>query len=768
MGTPTNSAKWTWSFWLKRGKLAGSDYPILYSAGIVAAEDFGYFRAGTEALWVVCNSVTILASTQVFRDTAAWYNMIFVFDGGNATASNRLRVYLNGVEITAWATDLRSTLTSSSSNVNKSGTVHRIATDAFMGAGDFYDGYLTEINFIDGQALTPSSFGSTNAITGVWQPAKYTGTYGNNGFYLNFSSNGTSAALGTDFSGNSNTWTVNNISVTAGATYDSMLDVPTLTSATVSNYPVMNPLNRGSNGTGPADGNLSWGAGGHATCLATMGASSGKWYAEFTLTTSSAGGFGITSNQAAQNAYPGAIAGLWWIYDNTGSFNIASETSVTYSGASRFTTNQVWQVALDITNGKCFIGTGNSWVDSAGGSTGNPSTGANPTFTFTAGTQIFYMLEVAGCVWAANFGQRAFTNTPPTGFISLNAYNLPDSTITNGAAYMAATLYTGNGSTQSVSNAVNGISFQPDYIWIKRRNTASNHQLYDSIRGVQKALYSDLTSQELTQTGGVTAFNSSGFTVGSDAGVNASGDTQVAWNWKAGGTSSSNTNGTITSTVSAGATQGFSVVTFTGNGTAGATRGHGLGVTPAMIILKSRSAVGNWPTYHQNANATPQNGGLYLNATDAFASAAGFWNNTAPTSTVFSTGGGADTNANGTTYVAYCFSAVAGYSAFGSYTGNGSADGPFLFLGFRPRFILIKRTDSTANWRILDTSRDTSNVESLELYPSLSNAEGTFAALDGLSNGFKIRNTDASYNASGGTYIYACFAENPFKNALAR
>lgn len=332
-------------------------------------------------------------------------------------------------------------------------------------------------------------------------------------------------------------------------------------------------------------------------------------------------------------------------------------------------------------------------------------------------------------------------------------------TISNGGQYMQAITYTGTGSTQTIA-----VGFQPDFVWIKSRSAATDHKLTDSVRGATKALISDSTGAETTDTNGVTAFTSNGFTIGSDSVYNTNAATYVAWCWKAGTTSSSNTNGSITSTVSAGATQGFSVVTYTGTG-ANATVGHGLGVAPSMIILKQRNAVDYWVVWQTTLGST---GYLLLNSTNGSSTAATYWNSTLPTSSVFSLGSDSRPNGSGTTYVAYCFAAVKGFSAFGSYTGNGSSDGPFVYCGFRPRWVMIKRTDTTANWRILDTSRDTYNAEQYELYPNLSNAEGTFTALDGLSNGFKIRNTDTAYNSSGGTYIYACFAENPFRNALAR
>ena len=335
-------------------------------------------------------------------------------------------------------------------------------------------------------------------------------------------------------------------------------------------------------------------------------------------------------------------------------------------------------------------------------------------------------------------------------------------TITNGGKYMQAITYTGTGSTQTIA-----VGFQPDFVWIKSRSAATDHKLTDSVRGVTKALISDTTGAETTDANGVTAFTSNGFTIGSDSVYNTNAATYVAWCWKAGGTSASNTNGSITSTVSAGATQGFSVVTYTGTG-ANATVGHGLGVAPQMVIVKKRSGTDSWAVY--NSNLTSAAYALILNSTSAQQSIPTYWNSTAPTSSVFTVSTDSAVNASASTYVAYCFSAVAGYSAFGSYTGNGSADGPFVYTGFRPRFVMTKRTDTTSSYWVFDSSRDLYNAEQNLLMFNNSNAESApvGAAEDFLSNGFKFRTNTPDLNASGGTYIYMAFAENPFKNALAR
>lgn len=760
----TNRRISTFSAWIKWSLTGSSAYPEIFSAaanGLLYKDAF-YFSNNTLAIIFNGGVTYSLVTTQVFRDPSAWYHFVMAIDTTQATASNRVKLYVNGLQITAFST-ANYPIQNYDPNFN-SAIVHNIgrSTDA----NDYYDGYMAEINFIDGQQLTPSSFGTTNATTGVWQPAKYTGTYGTNGFYLNFSSNGTSAALGTDFSGNSNTWTVNNVSVTAGVTYDSMLDSPTV-SATSSNYCVSNPLDKNTN-LNVTNGNLqSTGtAAQYQAIRGTFGVSSGKWYFEATITAnnfaSNGVNVGVGQITAPFTAGPGAATNAWMYSNNNGAGagrKINGATSTTY-GAT-YTTNDVIGVALDLGAGSLeFYKNGTSQgVAYSSGVTGE-------LFPFVS----MYSTDAI----EVNFGQRPFTYTPPTGFVALNTYNLPASTITNGAAYMAATLYTGNGSTQTVSNAVNGVSMQPDFVWVKSRQyTTVGHSLFDVLRPIGAntslpRLVSNTTDAE-TNNGGLTAFVSNGFSLNNDAYINSTstGGNMVAWQWKAGGAGVSNTNGSITSTVSVGATQGFSVVTYTGNGGASGTIGHGLGVAPSMIIIKNRtSSVENWVTYHSSLGATSP---IYLNLTLAAGSGSGIFNSTAPTSSVFSVGSSAGVNA-ATTYVAYCFATVKGFSAFGSYTPNNSSDGPFIYLGFRPRWLMIKNSSAAGyDWTILDSSRTPYNLVNGYLLANASDAEATgFNQIDILSNGFKIRQAGGNINPASGTIIYAAFCENPFKNALAR
>jgi hypothetical protein len=367
---------------------------------------------------------------------------------------------------------------------------------------------------------------------------------------------------------------------------------------------------------------------------------------------------------------------------------------------------------------------------------------------------------------------------------------MPTPTIPAGNLFMNATLYTGNSGTQSIVNGVAGQAFQPDFVWLKSRSNALDNGLYDSVRGIQKDLGSNSTGAEnYGGTGELTAFNSNGFTLVNSGNyqTNQSGYTYVGWQWKAGGTATTIAVGSISSgvpsvasSVSANTTSGFSIVTWTGTSAVSATIGHGLGVAPKFVIIKQRTPANagllyDWNSYHASLGADYFIG---LNATGGATSytVADLWSRTNPSNTVITLGSSVGTGAtgynvnnySGTTYVAYCWAEIAGFSKFGSYTGNGSTDGPFIYTGFRPKFVLMKASSSTSNWTIIDTSRDTYNYTQYGLYPNLSNSESNPGAMDILSNGLKIRSTFTDVNGSGTTYIYMAFAENPFKYANAR
>tara|TARA_X000001316_G_scaffold3648_1_gene756 strand:- start:51 stop:1142 length:1092 start_codon:yes stop_codon:yes gene_type:complete len=356
-------------------------------------------------------------------------------------------------------------------------------------------------------------------------------------------------------------------------------------------------------------------------------------------------------------------------------------------------------------------------------------------------------------------------------YLPLSTANLPDPAIdpAKGSSpedHFSADIWSGNSASSSGDSTVGQVissGFQPDWIWTKERNNSGNHKLFDTVRGLTKQLSSDGTGAEETRTGDdIVAVSASGYTLGTNTGLNYNGRTYVGWSWKAGGTGVSNTDGSITSTVSANTTSGFSIVSWTGNGTAGATIGHGLGAVPSFIIVKNRGTSGTenraWTIYHSALGATK-----YIEfSNSAEDTGTNRWNDTAPTSSVFTVGDGSNGNENGDSHIAYCFADVEGFSKFGSYQGGSD---PFVYLGFEPAMIMFKRTTGTAtHWAIRDNARKTDNPNRNTLYPSKIDTEytGTAHDIDFLSNGFKIRNDDGLFDASA-TYIYAAWAKTPFK-----
>jgi len=763
-----NLTNWTWSAWVKRSGLGTAQNLLSVYTG--NASDTGLFSFGfntSDKFTIDGYSLNWRVTTQVFRDVSAWYHIVVAFDTTLATAGDRIKVYVNGSQVTTFDTTNAPTQ-NQGYPVNTGSVAHYMSLNSFSGSGNCVDGYMTEINFVNAQQLTPSSFGETNAQTGVWQPKAYAGSYGTNGFYLNFSdnSNTTAATLGKDYSGNGNNWTPNNFSVTAGAGNDSLVDSPTSYGGdggaggdVRGNYCTLNPLFKAGGGT-PAytNGNLDMTAGGTGDSYfaGTTLLTAGKWYYEATITAVGTGGTTILIG--ACRASDSTTLGNQGCYRSTSEIYNLDGTAQT-SGAT-YATNDVIGVAIDID-----AGTVKFYKNNTG-------QGATNSYTFTAGTALIVRgrSDSANPAATFNFGQRPFAYTAPSGFKALCTQNLPTPTIgattaTQAGKFFNAVTYTGTGSSLGVT----GVGFQPDWVWVKGRSGATDHALYDAVRGVQKQLESNTTTAETTETTGITAFGSDGFTTGALAQLNTSSATYVAWNWKANGAGSSNTAGTITSTVSVNTTAGFSVVTYTGTGVT-ASVGHGLGALPQMIIVKRRNSTGDWAVYHRTLGANTY---LVLNSTAASAAISGYWQYTPspgnPTVDWFGIIAGYDVNVSSATYVAYCFAEVAGYSKFGSYTGNGSSDGTFVYTGFRPAYVLFKRTTSAYDWWILDSTRGTVNAVRGRLYANDASTESTtYPYVDFLSNGFKLRDADGGNNASGEPYIYMCFAQNPFKYSLAR
>jgi hypothetical protein len=779
--TTAERRTWTFSFWIKRTKVATEETILDASAsGQYPQGRFGFTSDDKlNFFWYDGSTVYSLVTAAVYRDFSAWYHVVLAFDSTQGTAANRTKLYVNGVEQT-----LSGSYVAQNTNTDINNTVTHVIGFYQYVSSHYLNSYLADVHMVAGQQLTPSSFTETDATTGQLIPKAYTGSYGTNGFHLEFSDNSgtTSTTLGKDSAG-SNNWTPNNFSVSSGAGNDSLVDVPTNGAQTDTgaggevrgNYCTLNPLVGTS---GLSDGNLKTGGSSANTVLSvgTLGPTSGKWYFEVLIETStnSPAQVGVLTSQAViVGKHIGEDAYGWAIFCQTNSSNGQALNNNSFSSSyTTYAQGDIVQCAYDLTNGKIWFGKNGTWLNS-----GNPASGTNAIFANlpTNGTPVFPALDARNygspATLVFNTGQRPFAYTAPSGFKALCTANLPAPVVTKPNTVFDTVLYTGTGSTQTISS----LQFNPDFLWIKNRDSAGyNHHLTDIVRGVTQRLRSNTTGAELTTTDQVTAYTSTGFTLGADSAgpgdleCNQSSKTYVAWAWDAGTSTVTNTQGSISSQVRANATAGFSIVTYTGSSSV-STVGHGLGVKPGMFVVKRRTDSGyGWICYHSALGASNM---MAWQNTSAAALDFDPWNQTEPTSTVFTvnTTGSGTVNAASKDYLALCWAPVAGYSSFGSYTGNGSSDGPFVFTGHRTRWLLVKRSDSAIDWIIIDTARSTYNEAKAELYPNASAAEGTNGGpVDINSNGFKLRTNSSSWNASSGTYIYAAFAESPFNYARAR
>ena len=912
--TPSSSSNkrtMTFSFWFKRA--VDTNFTTVFRSYGNASNRHGidFVSGGQLRLWGNYNGSVAMTvqPTQVFRDFSAWYHFVLAIDTTQSTASNRVKMYINGDQITDFAT-----ASYPSQNFdfgfNDSNAETQIGTDG----GTTCNFYLAEFHEIDGLQLTPSSFAETNAETGQWVPKNTAGlTFGTNGFRLKFADNSgtTATTLGKDSSGNGNNFTPNNF-----VTGDVVSDTPT------NNFPTWNPISSKNIPTF-FEGTLKNNGDNNTGCNATFGVTSGKWYWEMHILTdvsssSYIAATGVTAYEMENDGdqtprlnydttkrswYRGMTSGGVYAYKR---YTETNGTEISSGGT--FYGGTVISFRLDMDNGSLKFYTNNTLVHT-------------DTTIPTDGTVIFPMQNATNSGTTRhnssiiNFGQDGtfagtktaqgntdssgignFFYAVPSGFKAICSANLSDPTILLPNKHFEPLLYTGNGGTQSIT----GLEFQPDWVWIKKRNGTTNNLLYDAVRGATKEISSNLTAQEGNEPGSVSSFNSNGFSVGSNGGVNGNSDTFVAWNWNAGdaasktyrvvvvsdsgnkyrfrnsansatfaqsavtlaleeggtytfdqsdstmsshpmklsttangthgggssyntgvtyeldgstvtesafvsgfssatsrkliitvaasaptlyyychyhsgmgGTAdtfdtlgSSNFDGSVQSVVKPNTTAGFSIARWTIPSDAVYTIGHGLGVAPKVIFMKARNQTTNWDVFHTSAGNTKR---LKLNSTSTQEDYTGPWNDTDPTSTVF-TSTGSWLNGSGTNVIAYVFSEVAGFSKFGSYTGNGNADGPFVHLGFRPAFVLTKIIDTiNENWTISDSKRSTFNAVDLFLRPDEATSDTSGAAtMDFLSNGFKIRNTDDKTNRNGATFIFFAFAESPFKNSRAR
>jgi hypothetical protein len=563
----------------------------------------------------------------------------------------------------------------------------------------------------------------------------------------------------------------------------------------VNNFATFNP----SFGVGRQDqltytkGNLkvvSGATSGSDTTAASNMAIKGKIYCEFALTDDGLGAYvGVmkyNTNLSNSGTDTTASSDCWIIRgDNEHKSNGDGGSGASY-GTGTFSTGDIIMLAVDIDNTSIWFGKNGTWYAS-----GDPSSNSNAAYTNLPSTDD--LLVICGDNYSSetpaidlNFGQNPtfggtktagtntdangrglFTYTVPTGFLALCEDNLPTPAIADPGEHFKTVLYNGDGNS---GRSITGVGFKPDFVWIKERSNTSGHALFDSVRGPGFRLVTDTTAAEdpapLVYN---PSFNNDGFTVGTDGAVNQSGQTYVAWCWKAGGAATANTDGSINSTVSVNQTAGFSIVSYTGTGSAG-TVGHGLGKRPKVVIVKDRDGNTNWPIFFDGISNNT-NDLIQLNLSNATATASTFFNGGDTTTTTFPLGtGGSQTNASGNDHIAYCWAEIEGYSKFGSYVGNANADGTFVYCGFKPAFVITKRTDGTSSWLVHDSSRDPINPVLGAIYTNSSDAEGRGSVrVDFVSNGFKHRNSDGgAANNYANAYIFMAFAESPFQTANAK
>jgi len=739
--TPTasgNQKKWTSSMWVKRSELGILTY--IWSGASYSGNDgiaSLYFHS-SDKLYVYYDAPTnrigdVTSEGRLFRDTTNWYHIVWAVDAVNTVH----KIWVNG-ELVSTNTSVYPT--NFDYGMNRSGTSQAIGTQAW-GNTQFLDGYIAEFVHLDGQYLDETYFGEFK--NGVWVGKNIDDqnfTFGTNGFYLPFSD---SSNIGYDYQTSDRSGTTNDFTSSGLASTDVYTDSPT------NNLATLNPLYEESTAT-LSEGNLKISGSAGATEISTIAfRGTQKFYYEVKIDSISSWiVIGILETDGdTSDLNPNMLTdSRLTTYGQGGAYYTAG--SYTSSGGFSYTTNDIVGILFD-------NGTMTAYKN------GVAQTPVQSSISTSKLIFAYVAMDNASQGMTLRFAEQDWTQAP-TGVDStyeLSSTNLDDSTLSpnqteNASDYFNTRLYSGDGQT---TQAITGVGFQPDWLWIKERSSTSGHVLLDSNRGASKFLVSHSTQAESTATTIHQSFDSDGFTVGSSGATNENGQTYVSWNWLAnGGTTSSNTDGTITSTVQASTEAGFSIVTYTGTGSLG-TVGHGLTNAPAVVIIKKRSASGNWVVGHHKNGFTGQ---LYFD-TGAFSTNSGSFNNTAPTSTVVTINTDSTVNTSSATYVMYCFSEVSGFFKAGEYTGNGSTDGTYIHLGFRPAWIMTKRTNSTGNWYMNDSARSPANPTSsfgANLYADLSNAESG-NGIDMLSSGFKIRNTDASQNASGGTYIYMAFGD---------
>jgi hypothetical protein len=751
-----NKKTFTWSGWVK---FCNSASYRLFGSGTSATEITDFHMNGSDGTLRFRDRQSgdnlRKETTAALRDVGAWHHIVCAVDVTQGSNSNRVKIYINGTLQTAFDTD--DTFVNRNTYINRTGGNGMVLGKRAYDSASLLDGYMAEVHFIDGTQLTADSFGETKE--GVWVAKAYTGSYGTNGFYLKFDQTGTGTAsastIGADSSGNNNHFTTSGF-----ASIDSnRTDSPTNNFATwnaawaySSTYATTGTL---------LNGALALSSSGSATSAWStfLLPSSGKYYVEMRTSSTVSSNFvcGVMSTDGNVNRSV--------LFQTDGTIDL--DNAQNQSGLASWVDGNTVGILLNMDGGSSGFGEIAFYLqNSAYGNAVSISSATSPYALMTYG-QTYVDLRT---------DERDFAYSIPDGYSTLSTANLPEPTISplNGdqpSDYFNTVLYSGNDST----NAITGVNFQPDLVWLKRRSGTNAHQLYDAIRGAGKVLHPNTNDGEADETA-FNSFDTDGFEVdGGSNSHNASGETYVAWNWLAGnGTTTNDASstgvGSTDSVYSVNTTAKCSIVTYTGTGSA-TTIAHGLGAKPNTIWIKRRTVAdyGNWSIYVDSPNMGAGKS-IYFDLNNAAGTSSSMMNDTEPTSSVFTVNTSSGTNTNTHEYVAFCFSNVEGYSKFGEYAGNASAEGPFVYTGFRPAWILLKNVADAEWWSLFDNKRLGYNEVNSILSPNDTNQE--YAAggggIDILSNGFKIRGTSGNFNGSGDAHIYMAFAEMPFKYANGR
>ena len=747
-----NRTTWTWSGWVRRGDMTSDDDIFGTGASLNNTTNVNVHNiriTGDQLIVYGYSNGTqyhLVRTAAVFRDPTAFYHVVVAFDTTQSIASDRIKIYVNGVQLTSMSSASYPSLNwAGFINFNQ---VHSLSRYLGNGSGTWgkLEGYMAEAHFIDGQALLPTDFGKTDLETGNWVARKYTGTYGTNGFYLDFSN---SLNIGVDVSGNSNNFTKTGVVTQVTST-------PTDVAAT------LNPL--AAVGVTLTNGNRNVKyvtPGGYPNVYASMSPDGLKGYFEWDEPTSIDGIIGFQPKSSLQSGDFYYTTPTFWFHTTDGSIHNSSVTSLTGYLVAPLSTERCG-CAFDFTGGRrdVWFRNGTGWGTNVG--IGNPASGAYPAFTSTDLTDAGgYNIVFGPGAQDMNvyFSEAELTYAIPTGFKALTTNNLPAITAVdkNVDHHFKTVLYTGTG----VSHVVGGVGFKPDFVWGKSRSSLLNHVITDAARGVTKTLNPNMINAEAIVAQGLTAFGADGFTLGTDLALNTNTATYVAWCASLPNVKTSGWAGlpTITPTKEMyNADLGMSIVTYTGNGIVGATIPHSLGKKPGFVMVKNLDdGISPWAVYHVSNGATKV---MYLN--DSSGVVAGTqWNNTEPNSQLIILGGNGTINWPNSRHVAYIFT-ESDFIKIGSYIGNGSVDGPMINTGLRPSFMLRKHVALGGEWVIMDDVRDPHNprVNRLSANGSWAENDATYlgappnGSMDFLSNGAKVRSSNGNINTANGVHIY--------------